>query len=418
MAVADPVSSTPAIPHTGSVSLLMAHRDGPGSVPGPIRVLWLVKGLGAGGAERLLVSAAEAHDREHFGFECAYVLPWKSALVPELEALGIPVHCLEGHDQRDPRWILRLRRLVAGGRYDIVHAHLPLVAGIGRLVVRSLPRAARPRLVVTEHNAWSTFALPTRMLNAVTAGMDDALIAVSEATKASIWRGGVRRRTRVVVHGLSVERARAECRHRSEVRAELGIGADEVMVATVANYRRQKAYPDLLAAARGVLDQGVPARFVAMGQGPLEAEVRAAHERLGLGDRFLLLGYREDSTRVLGGADVFTLASTYEGFPVALMEALAVGLPVVATEVGGIPQAVRAGVEGLLVPPGRPDLLAEALTEVVHDGALRSRLATAAAVRGQSFEIAGTVGHIEDVYRSVLRRPSDPPAAADAVKPA
>lgn len=392
----------------------MAHRDGPGSVPGPIRVLWLIKGLGPGGAERLLVSAAEAHDRSRFALECAYVLPWKSALVPELEALGVPVHCLRGDDPRDPRWALRLRRLLQGGRYDIVHAHLPLVAGVGRLVVRSLPSATRPRLVVTEHNAWSTFALPTRLLNSLTAGMDDATIAVSEDTKASVWRGAVRRRTRVIVHGLPVERARAERRHRDEVRASLGIGPEELVVVTVANYRRQKAYPDLLATARAVLDRGLPARFVAMGQGPLEAEIRAEHARLGLGDRFLLLGYREDAGRVLAGADVFTLASLYEGLPVALMEALAVGLPVVATEVGGVAQAVRHGVEGLLVPPGRPDLLAQALIEVLSDAGRRSRLAAAAEARGASFEIAHSVRRIEDVYISVMGRPDGPTDGVDA----
>lgn len=387
----------------------MAQRGGPGSVPGTSRVLWLIKGLGPGGAERLLVSAAGAHDRTRFEFECAYVLPWKGHLVPELEALGVRVHCLDGPDPRDPRWIVRLRRLLAEGRYDIVHAHLPLVAGVARLVVRSLPRRGRPKVVVTEHNAWSTYPWPTRLLNGITAGLDDATIAVSEETRESMRPASVRARAQVVVHGVALAQAREERRHRDDVRAELGIGPGEVVVATVANYRAQKAYGNLLAAARAVVDRGLPVRFVAVGQGPLESEIRAEHERLGLGDRFALLGFREDAVRVLAGADVFTLASTYEGFPVALMEAMAVGLPVVATEVGGVPQAVRHGVEGLLVPPGRPELLAGALGQVVADGGLRSRLAAAAARRGEEFDMARSAQRIEEVYLSVLGRPGGPP---------
>jgi glycosyltransferase involved in cell wall biosynthesis len=380
----------------------MAQRGGPGSVPGTFRVLWLIKGLGPGGAERLLVSAAAAHDRSRFSFECAYVLPWKGHLAPDLAARDVAVHCLEGNDPRDPRWIVRLRRLLVEGRYDIVHAHLPLVAGVARLVVRSLPRKRRPRLVVTEHNAWPTYPWPTRFLNRLTAPLDDATIAVSDETRDSMRPASVRSRTRVVVHGVSLAQARAQRNHRQAVRAELGIGPDEVVVATVANFRAQKAYSDLLAAARSVLDRGLPARFVAVGQGPLEAEIRAEHERLALGDRFALLGFRDDAVRVLAGADVFTLASTYEGFPVALMEAMAVGLPVVATRVGGVAQAVRPGVEGLLVPPGRPELLADALADVVADHDLRARLARASALRGEEFDMARSVQRIEEVYLSVL----------------
>lgn len=358
------------------------------------------------------MSAASAHDRSRFEFECAYVLPWKDTLVPALEAMGVTVHCLEGGKPWDLRWIGRFGRLLRTRNYDVVHAHLPLVAGIARLVVRTFPRRNRPRVVVTEHNAWSTYAWPTRLLNGVTSGLDDASIAVSDETKESMWWRGVRRRSLVIVHGLPVERVREERRHRARIREGLGIGPEEVVVATIANFRAQKAYGDLLAAARVVLDAGLDVRFVAVGQGPLEGVVRAEHERLMLGDRFLLLGFRDDATTVLAGADIFTLASTYEGFPVALMEALAVGLPVVATRVGGVGQAVRHGVEGFLVPPGRPDLLAAALVEVVSDPALRRRMADAAARRGGDFEIEVTVRRIEDVYLSVLDRtdPLPPPS--------
>ena len=122
-----------------------------------IRVLWLIKGLGPGGAERLLTSAAAVRDRDQFVYEVAYLLPWKNHLVPEFEALGVGVHCMEVNDERNPAWAGRFRRLLRERDYDIVHVHSPYAAGIGRLVVASMPPASRPKLVSTEHNIWSSF---------------------------------------------------------------------------------------------------------------------------------------------------------------------------------------------------------------------------------------------------------------------
>jgi glycosyltransferase involved in cell wall biosynthesis len=168
-----------------------------------ISVLWLVKGLGPGGAERLLVAAAAAHDRDAFDLQVVYLLPWKQHLVPELEALGVRCTCLDVNNERDVRWARRLRTELRGERVDVVHSHSPYAAAVGRLVVRSLPRASRPALVATEHNPWSTFKPPTRYANAWTARLDDADLAVSEEARASMSRRQ-RERTEVLVHGVDV----------------------------------------------------------------------------------------------------------------------------------------------------------------------------------------------------------------------
>ena len=116
----------------------------------------------------------------------------------------------------------------------------------------------------------------------------------------------------------------------------------------------------------------------------------------------LLLGHREDAVRVLGACDLFTLASDNEGLPVALMEALALGLPVAMTAVGGVPEAITDGVEGRLVPPSNPDALAGAIEELVCDPVLRARMAAAARIRGQRFDITIAVARIEAIYREVV----------------
>jgi glycosyltransferase involved in cell wall biosynthesis len=383
---------------------MMATSERPAgfaSVNGRIRVLWLIKGLGPGGAELLLPMLAEARDRERFDYEAAYLLPWKRAVVGDLESQGVTVHCLDGGREWNLGWALRLHKLLRARAFDIVHVHSPYVAGIARLVIRGLPSRSRPRIVYTEHVPWWSYSPPTRALNALTFGLDDAHLAVSDAVRASIrsWR---RHHVSVVYHGVSSDKIRKQLGFRDDVRRQVRAHEDDVVIGTVANYRTQKAYPDLLQAARIVIDRGLPVRFVAVGQGPLEHEIRELHQSLGLQDRFVLAGYRRDATRVLAGCDLFVLASHYEGLPIALLEALALGLPVVATAVGGIPECMTDGLEGYLVQPSRPDLLAEALRKLVQDHERRDIMARAAQQRGAEFDIRRASRTIEALYLEVI----------------
>ncbi len=367
----------------------------------PIRVLWLVKGLGPGGAERLLVAAAAHHDPTRFAITCAYLLPWKQQLAPELEALGVSTRCLDVRDERDVRWAARLRRLLRDAPVDVLHAHSPYPAGIGRIVARTLPRATRPATVYTLHNTWTSFATPTRLLNSWTMRGDAADVAVSDLVRDTV-PDRLADRTEVVVHGVDPAAVQAQ-RDRDGVRAELGIAPDEIVFGTVANFRAQKDYPNLLAAAVVLRDRGARVRIVAVGQGPLEAEMRAEHARLGLAGRVDLLGERADAVRVMSGCDAFVLASNNEGLPVAVMEALALGLPVVGTAVGGMAEAVDA-TNGVLVPARDPEALAAAMQALAEDGPRRAELAAGAARSSARFDIARAVTRLEEIYTQVAPR--------------
>jgi glycosyltransferase involved in cell wall biosynthesis len=365
-----------------------------------VRVLWLTKGLGPGGAERLLVTTARRRDRQRLVVRVVYLLPYKSALVPELQAEAVPVVCLGYRSALDPRWLTALRRSLVQDPVDIVHAHNPVMAVGARLVTHSLPRRLRPRVVVTDHNVWYGYMPVSRWADGLTSRLDDARLTVSEAVRASLPTT-IQRRSQVVLQGIEVEHVRAQRAERAAVRAELGLDPKALVVGTVANLRVQKAYPDLLEAAVEVVAQLPEVRFVAVGQGPLEVEIRAQHARLGLGDRFLLLGHRPDAIRVMAACDVFVLASLYEGLGVAVMEALALGLPVVATAVGGVPEVVEHGREGLLVRPGRPRELAAALVTLLKDPDTRQRMAEAAAQRGMQLSIDTAVQRTEAVYHAL-----------------
>ena len=366
-----------------------------------IRVLWLIKGLGRGGAEMLLCHAAELRDRDSFECEVGYLLGSRAWLADDLRALDVPVHLFASERHLDLRWAARLRRFLRERPVDILHVHSPFVASIARIVVRSLPRKVRPKILSTEHLPWSGHARATRILNAVTFRMDDAHLAVSHAVVESIPRR-LQEGIRILVHGIPIERIRSKSVMRDEVRAELGVASDDVLVGSVGNFTEQKGYPDLLAAASLLLERDPRVRFAVGGRGPLEDAIRAERDRLGIADRFQMLGPLLDAPRFMAGCDIFVLASHWEGLPLVVMEAMALGRPIVATKVGGLGEEVRDGIDGLLVERNRPDALAEALGLLVDDSELRERMGRSAAEAAERFDNLIAIRTIESLYRQLV----------------
>jgi glycosyltransferase involved in cell wall biosynthesis len=373
----------------------------PTAPDGQLRVLWLIKGLGVGGAEQLLLMSARNRDRGRIHPTVAYLLRVKSDLAGAMRDEDVETRCFDGRSSWNVRWMLALRRLLQTGRFDVIHIHSPLMAVGARLVVKSLPRGDRPRIIVTEHNVWNSHTLLTRFSDRLTTSPREVRLAVSIAVRDSM-PPAIRARARVLRHGIDTAKVRAAAPARDAVRESLGVPPGALVVGTVANLRATKGYPDLLLAARTVLDSLEGVHFISVGRGPLEPELRSMHAQLGLGDRFQLLGHRSDAVRVMSAFDVFCLPSHYEGLPVALMEALALGLPVVATRVGGLAELVTDGREAVLVPPRRPEQLADALLAVLRDPTRRAEMSRWALRTAETLNIENTVREVEAVYREVM----------------
>ena len=367
----------------------------------PLRVLWVIKGLGPGGAERLLVTLAEVADPAQVTYSCAYLLADKSQLVPELEAAGVRTTLLTRDGSGSRSWLGALRRLITSGEFDVVHTHSPMLAVATRLAARSVRPSRRPVTIYTEHNHWRAYSRLTRLANAMTHALDDHTFAVSAAVRESIRPHRRREATEVLVHGINRAQPRPE-RDPAQVRDELGICHEDTMVITVANMRVQKAYPDLIAAATTVLRRHMNVQFVAVGQGPLEASVRELVREAGIQDRFHVLGGRDDVFDLLRAADIFALSSVWEGFPIAVMEAMSTGLPCVATRVGGVPDAIEHEVHGLLVPPSCPAELARALEQMIGDPVRRAEMAQASRTRSDAFDIRRCEAALLRRYREVV----------------
>jgi glycosyltransferase involved in cell wall biosynthesis len=367
------------------------------------RVLLLIKGLGRGGAEQLLASAAPHLDGDRFRYEAAYLLPHKDALAADLEAAGIRVHCLDG--DRDGRWVARLGSLVRRRGFETVHAHSPVAAIGARL---RFPRRRRgPRLVYTEHNVWERYHRATYWANAVTYPRNDYVIAVSQHVTDSIRYPAAIRSLRMPpvetrYQGIDVEGTRAGAA-LDGVRDELRIPADAPVVGMVGNFKPGKGHGDLVEAVALVRAHVPDVRFVLVGRGPFEPDVRRRARELDVASSMIFAGYREDARRVMTAFDVLAVPSVYDGLSIALLEAMGLGVPPVLTRVGGNPEAVRDGEHGLVVPPRDPRALADGIVTLLRDPGLRRRLGEAAGRRARDFDIRAAVRRTEAIYGELLR---------------
>ena len=250
-------------------------------------------------------------------------------------------------------------------RPDVVHAHNP-GAGVAAALARRLARVDTA-IVTTYHGV-----MPGRLGRAskVLAATSDVVVAVAPAaTEALVELGLPRERSATVLNAVEPVARRSA----PDVRAEFG-AEDAELVVTVGRYAPEKNHALLLAALARLADRRPRLRGLLVGVGELEDELRAEVGRLGLDGRVTVTGERADAIDLTAAADVFALSSDWEGLPLAILEALALGTPVVSTRVGGIPDAVRHEETGLLVPPRDPEALAAALERVLDDAALREHL--------------------------------------------
>lgn len=203
----------------------------------------------------------------------------------------------------------------------------------------------------------------------------DAIIAISEAVKKVLVASGVpARKIRVIPSGIDFA-VFAQVKDRNFLRREFGFAADDYLVGIVAALEDHKGHTYLFQATRLVRQHSDKIKLIVVGTGSLRLELESQAQALGIDDIVFFLGFREDIPRILASLDLFVLSSHLEGLGSSIMDAMASRLPVVATSAGGIPEVVRHGETGWLVPPKDPEALAEAIVRLYHDRPLAARLA-------------------------------------------
>jgi glycosyltransferase involved in cell wall biosynthesis len=361
-----------------------------------ISVLYVIWSLQTGGAERVVADLARGLDRRVFR-PMVCCLNFKGRLAEELEAEGIPVFALDKRPKLDPRLLLRLVRLMRKERVDVVHTHLWTSSLWGRLAALL---AGVPVRVVTEHNI-DTWRRPWHLLADRLLGyFTHEWIFVSGEVE-SFYRkhlGRASRRGRVVHNGIDVA-ALSRPVDRHEVRRRMGLPPEARVAGVVGRLDPRKGHRYFVEALHRLSAQDPSVFGLVVGEGKEKEALHAQRDALGLAERLCLVGYWPSLAEALAAIDVFVLPSLMEGHPLAILEAMAAGKPVVATRVGGNPEAVEDGVTGLLVPAEDVTALEGAMRALLGDPDRAQRMGDEARRRlDQRFSLAAAVRANQEVY--------------------
>lgn len=361
----------------------------------PKRILHVVSSLKVGGMEQFALRLTAEQQRR--GHQVTLLGLQGGPLLDQAREAGIDVHVLGGRHAAFR--VLKAIRLLRWRRPEIAHAHNPSALQYA-LVARLLHGA---RVIMTRHGQE-----PKRVGSRWQWRQIDAVAAVSDAAAEALRRSNPGHDEKIVriYNGVQVT---PPVRARAAMRAELAVGNACVGV-FVARLDPLKGLEDLVRALAQLRDESAPVMLLIAGDGPARGPVEQRARELKLGaDRLRLLGFRNDVPDLLCAADFYVLPSLTEGLPLSLLEAMAHRLPVLATPVGGIPEVVRDGEDGLLVPANDPQALAQAMARLAGDAVLRAALGEAAFRRvTKQFSFEQMVREYEALYHACVARSRHP----------
>ena len=342
-------------------------------------LMHIVDSLEFGGLERVVTDLAIEQKRRGDQV-CVFSLLDTVGLKPELEAAGIEVIVGHKRDGLDLALIRRLRRSIAERGIELIHAH-NFVPNY-HAAAATWGQWRRPTLVCSLHDMGLRLDREARLRRFFTwaIGRTHGYAMVgAQVHDRYVGSGMVRAdRATTVLNGIPVDRFRWTPERRHEARVRLGVPQDALLMGAVGRQVGLKNHALLIAQMPALLQRHPSLRLALVGSGPLEAELRAQAQGAGLGDRVIFTGQRKDVSDLTPGFDIFAMPSLTEGLSIALLEACATRLAIVATAVGGNPEIVRDGETGLLVPPGEGPPLEQALDTLLADAALRERMGQAA----------------------------------------
>lgn len=344
------------------------------------KILQVGSGPDYGGGTTYVLTLMKAL-RERYGEVCYAGTP--GLTFDAIQSEGYPVYAVpalqrEINPWRDGMAMLQLFRIMRRHRFDLVHTHTSKGGFLGRLAARM---AGTPAILHTVHGfAFHEMTPPLRyglyiLLEKLAAGCCDRIISVNQEDRQKAVNCGIAAPEKIltIYNGIDAGRFN-QVYQRDRLRHELGTAEGEYLVGMVARLAPSKAPLDFIHAAHHVLSCRGDVKFVLVGDGPLRGEIEQEIERLGLGKRVVLTGFRTDIPAILSAMDVFVLTTLWEGMPIAALEAMAMGKPVISTMVRGPREVVQDGITGCLVPPRDPTAVGEAILEVISQPGMAAEM--------------------------------------------
>jgi N-acetyl-alpha-D-glucosaminyl L-malate synthase BshA len=385
-----------------------AARDAPAPAP-PIRVGFVLHVMQVAGAEVLVAETIRRLGRRID--PVVLCLDQVGDLGEQMRREGVEVIAFGRRPGLDLALVWRMAAVIRGKQLDVVHAHQYTPFFYGAL--GALASFRRPRVIFTEHGRHypdivsRQRRLANRVLFSRLADDVNAVCAFS-ATSLESKDGFRRAPVEVIENGVDLSRYN-QVRDRQPIVARLGLSLDRRYIVTIARFHPVKDHRTLLDAFSLVAAAIHDVDLLLVGDGPLRAELEAQARALGVAERVHFLGVRDDVADILTIADVFALTSTSEAASITLLEAMASKVPVVVTAVGGNPEMIRDGIDGLLAPRGDAQAIALAIERLLDDPAAGQALARSAVQRvSEQYTLDRTIGR----YYSLYRRAQTPAAPA------
>ena len=381
-----------------------------------LRVQHVITRMIVGGAQETPLLCIALSDRERFygSILSGIVTGAEGSLHGECRARQVPLHFLPPLVRRiapsyDARALLRLYSYFRRTRPDVVHTHSSKAGILGRMAAK----ATRVPVVVHTVHGWSFHPGQSKPvyqgylgLEKLCAPLCQALVCVAQPdmTEGQALGIGKPSQYRLIRSGIEVRIYRDVELTQAEARQRVGLPTDAFIVGCVGRLSAQKAPLDLLRAFEVVARQHADAHLALVGDGPLRGEVALAAQAAGIAERVHFLGLRRDVPQLLRAFDCFALASKWEGLPRTLPQAMAAGLPIVATQIAGVPDAVVEGENGFLAPVGEPEQLGAALLTLADDPALCARMGQVGQERVEEFSAQRMAQQHEALYEELLKR--------------
>jgi glycosyltransferase involved in cell wall biosynthesis len=378
-----------------------------------IRIALVIARLNVGGPATHVIELAAGLPRDQF--EVRLIAgregPGEAGMHYLADQMGVKPEILPQLSPRlgpaDALAFLRLRAIFRDWKPDVVHTHTAKAGGVGRTAARS---AGVPAVVHTFHGhvLRGYFSPPVefffRSLERMLARITDRIVTLSPALKADLVGMGIAPAGKidVVPLGMNLDPLRKCSSRRTELRSELGIQTGDPLIGIVGRMVPIKNHRLFLTAARSMVDSGNPAHFALIGDGELRDSLQALADELGISRRVHFVGWKQDMVPVYAALDVLALTSDNEGTPVTVIEAMAAGVPVVATAVGGVPDVIRDGETGWLVPPGDVPALSRAWLEALRrDAKVENVIVSARREVLERFGQERMISTMADLYRQL-----------------
>lgn len=367
----------------------------------PAKVFLLAVGLGVGGTETHIVELASRLDRSRFTVTVCALKP-HGTLAQELQRRGVRVLSVGGAGKLDARVIVRLFKLLRVEQPDVVQAFLFWA----NVAARACGRILRAFPVISSyHDEVVSEGWLVRLVDRLTLHWTQRIVCCSHAVSRSVVSriGGRIEHCTMIPFGVDVEQFEPAA---AATRCELGLRESGKVIGTVCRLIEPKKGLTILLRAMAELAQKYgqpPCQLLIVGDGPSRDELEVLREQLELSSWVVFTGSRRDIPRVLHALDAFVLPSLYEGFGIAILEAMAAGKPVIATTVGGIPEFVLPEETGLLVEPGNVQALADAIDRLLSDPQQAEAMGAKGKVHARdNYRISGIVRQHEQVYAACL----------------